>query len=57
MADPIINHEGQTAGNLSRDNQSPELLLAKIMDLEESLHSYATIFDNSPVGYVIFDAK
>ena len=57
MADTNINHKEETAGNLSFNRQSPEVLLAKINDLEESLNSYATVFDYSPVGYVILDTK
>lgn len=50
MADTNTNHEGC-------NNQSPEVLLGKIMDLEESLERYAAIFDYSPVGYVILNAR
>lgn len=57
MADATINHEKKTSGNLSCNNQSPEVLLVKIIDLEESLNRYAAIFDNSPVGYVILDTR
>lgn len=71
MADSRINHEGITDGMLNYDRESQEVLLSQVMDLEvqcqalqeynseleESRSRYAAVFDHSPVGHVILDAR
>ena len=71
MTDSRINH-GATEGKDSSYNQeSQEVLLSKVSDLEaqcqalqeynialeQSRDRYAEVFDHSPVGYVILDIK
>lgn len=71
MDDNRSNNEGNKAAILSYPRESQEVLLAKVMnlevecqalqeynsELEESRSRYAAVFDNSPVGHVILDAR
>lgn len=71
MAENIFKHEGTKASSSSYDWESKELLLSEVVDLEaqcqalqdynseleESRDRYATVFDHSPVGYIILNVR
>jgi len=71
MIDSRMNDEGTKGEILRYHGKSQEVLLSKVIDLEvecqalqeynseleKSRGRYATVFDHSPVGYIILDAR
>ena len=71
MTESKSNHEVAKASPLSCDWESKELLLSEVIDLEaqcqalqetnseleDSRDRYATVFDHSPVGYIILNVR
>jgi len=71
MTDSWINHKEDKDGMLSYNGVSQEVLLSRVMDLEEqcqvlqeynneleeSRSRYAAVFDHAPVGYIILNPR